>query len=349
MSSKQKIIQDGVAAPKVAEGIHGLPHDAGFVGDSTAMQAVYRTISQVAHSDVTVFVTGESGTGKELCAQAIHKQSARRNKPFLIVHCGSVPQEKLKSEIFGWVDGGNSLPGAAELAEGGTLCLDEIIEMDLLMQAKLLRFVQSHSYTPAGSDETRHADIRIICTTSRDPVEEMRAGRLREDLFYRLYVVPLHLPPLYARDADIGQIADSILQSAARDEGKEFIGFAPDVIDLFERCRWPGNVRQLKNLVRNVVVLHDGGVVTGDMLPGDLLGQCGIDQKGAYESKSIDAGAASAGTIKPLWLSEKEAIENAIRQCGGNIPKAAKKLQVSASTLYRKRQGWADMERKGRA
>ncbi len=248
----------------------------GFIGASAPMQAVYRTIESVAASRASVFITGESGTGKELAAEAIHKASPRAAKPFVALNCGAIPRDLLESEVFGHVKGAftgatDNRVGAAKQADGGTLFLDEIGEMPLEMQVKLLRFVQTGSFQPVGASRTEKVDVRFVCATNRDPLAEVEAGRFREDLYYRLYVVPLALPPLRERGADAVLIARVLLAQANREEGRRFRGFAPEAEQAMLAYPWPGNVRQLQNVVRNVVVLHDGEVVTPAMLPPMLL------------------------------------------------------------------------------
>ncbi len=248
----------------------------GFIGASAPMQAVYRTIESVAASRASVFITGESGTGKELAAEAIHKASPRAAKPFVALNCGAIPRDLLESEVFGHVKGAftgatDNRVGAAKQADGGTLFLDEIGEMPLEMQVKLLRFVQTGSFQPVGASRTEKVDVRFVCATNRDPLAEVEAGRFREDLYYRLYVVPLALPPLRERGADAVLIARVLLAQANREEGRRFRGFAPEAEQAMQAYPWPGNVRQLQNVVRNVVVLHDGEVVTPAMLPPMLL------------------------------------------------------------------------------
>ncbi len=248
----------------------------GFIGASAPMQAIYRTIESVAASRASVFITGESGTGKELAAEAVHKASPRAAKPFVALNCGAIPRDLLESEVFGHVKGAftgatDNRIGAARQADGGTLFLDEIGEMPLEMQVKLLRFVQTGSFQPVGASRTEKVDVRFVCATNRDPLAEVEAGRFREDLYYRLYVVPLELPPLRARDADAVLIARALLTQASREEGKRFRGFAPEAERAILAYAWPGNVRQLQNVVRNVVVLHEGEQVTAAMLPPMLL------------------------------------------------------------------------------
>lgn len=315
----------------------------GFIGSSLVMQSVYRVVDSAAASNATVFITGESGTGKEICAAAVHAQSPRRDKPLIIVNCAAIPKELMESEIFGHVKGAftgatSNRKGAAARADGGTLFFDEIAEMDLALQAKLLRFVQTGVYQRVGDDRTDRADVRLVCATNRNPLEEVEAGRFREDLYYRLHVIPIELPPLRARDRDVVAIANHMLAKFAAEEDKRFTSLSPEVELLFQAYGWPGNVRQLENTIRNIVVLHDGAVVQREMLP-ETLRDLAIDAK---NGAPYDAPTPQ---IAPLWLTEKRAIEEAIRHCGGNIPKAADLLAISNSTIYRKRRDWAEREK----
>ena len=335
-----------VALQKVVAAVQGdAPRNRyhGFIGASLAMQAVYRVIDAAAASKATVFITGESGTGKEVAAEAIHKQSPRRDGPFVPLNCGAIPRELMESELFGHVKGAftgavSDHAGAALRADGGTLFLDEIGEMDLNLQVKLLRFLQTGTVQRVGSSKLEKVDLRIVCATNRDPLKEVEAGRFREDLYYRLHVIPLHLPPLREREDDVLLIARALLKQYADEENRRFTGFAPDVEAIVATHPWPGNVRQLQNVLRNIVVLHDAVLVERSMLPPPLNAVTPVERT----PEPVVAGVrpVNAGIV-PLWQVERDAIESAIAQCEGNIPKAAALLEVSPSTLYRKRLGWA--------
>ncbi|CAK0769082.1 Regulatory protein LuxO [Azospirillaceae bacterium] len=334
-----------------------------FIGESTEMQAVYRTIESVAPSKASVFITGESGTGKELAADAIHRASPRRPKPFVPLNCAAIPKDLLESEIFGHVKGAftgatSDRVGAAVIANGGTLFLDEICEMALDIQAKLLRFIQTGIVQPVGGSRVEKVDVRFVCATNRDPLAEVEAGRFREDLYYRLHVVPLHLPSLREREDDSVVIARHFLHEFVAEEARAFTGFSPEVEAVFRAYDWPGNVRQLQNVVRNVVVLHDGEAVETSMLPEPLkslaMGQSAPirasrvgREKSAVEAKPVVMEAfPSRAVVRPLWLVEKEAILEALRQTSEDVPKAATLLEISPSTIYRKLQAWKAEEKK---
>ncbi len=324
----------------------------GFIGASLKMQAVYRIIDSAAESKATVFITGESGTGKEVCAEAIHSRSNRAGGPFVALNCGAIPRDLMESEVFGHTKGAFTgavaeREGAARRADGGTLFLDEICELAPDLQTKLLRFVQTSSFQKVGGSITEKVDIRIVCATNRDPLAEVAAGRFREDLFYRLHVIPLALPRLNERDGDVLAIAKSFLADYSAEEHKAFSRFTPEVEAVMSAYNWPGNIRQLQNVVRNMVVLNEGDEITEEMLPApldDLVGavpslNTNINVAAAGDARSGN-GKATPDAIRLLVDVERETIEAAILICGGNVPKAAASLGVSASTLYHKRTAW---------
>jgi two-component system repressor protein LuxO len=315
----------------------------GFIGAAPAMQAVYRILETAAASRATVFITGESGTGKELAAEAVHRLSPRREKPFIAINCAAIPKDLIESEIFGHVRGAFTgaiadRVGAAQAADGGTLFLDELCEMDLALQGKLLRFIQTGTFQPVGSTQPRRTDVRFVCATNRDPLVEVREGRFREDLYYRLHVVPVQLPPLRDRGEDVVTIAEAMLAKSAAEEGRAFRGLAEDAKSALRAHRWPGNVRELENAVRTAVVLHDGEWVTAAMLPLTLREPS--PRQPAPSPPPLLPEADRARQIRPLAEVEREAIERAVALCDGNIPKAAAHLGISPSTLYRKRAAW---------
>ncbi len=313
----------------------------GFIGSSQTMQQVYRTIDSAASSKASIFITGESGTGKEVCAEAIHAASKRGDKPFIAINCAAIPKDLIESELFGHVKGAftgaaTDRQGAAELADGGTLFLDELCEMDLELQTTLLRFIQTGTFQKVGSSKMKSVDVRFVCATNRDPWKEVQEGRFREDLYYRLYVIPLHLPPLRERGEDVIEIAYSLLGYMSVEEGKAFVRFAQEVLDRFNQYEWPGNVRQLQNVLRNVVVLNNGKEITLNMLPPPLNQPI----ESSLRLKEMQNEDITVKDIFPLWITEKTAIEQAIKACDGNIPRAAGFLDVSPSTIYRKLQTW---------
>ena len=314
-----------------------------FIGTSPAMAQVYAKIRSVAPSMATVFITGESGTGKELCAQAVHDCSGRAPGPFIALNCGAIPQDLLESEVFGHLRGSFTGAiadkiGAAAAADGGTLFLDEVCEMDLGLQTKLLRFLQTSTVQPVGATRPRKVNVRIVCATNRDPMAAVRAGRFREDLYYRLHVVPIHMPPLRDRADDVIAIAETALARYAAEERRQFTSFDAAVKARFRRLPWPGNVRQLLNVLRNVVVLNDGPVVTEAMLPTDLAGAAPAVAQAVPQAD--DAPTLDGLVGRPLAEIEQLVIEATIARCDGSVPRAARMLDVSPSTLYRKLGNW---------
>ncbi|GAA3706023.1 sigma-54 dependent transcriptional regulator [Oceanisphaera sediminis] len=311
----------------------------GFIGASLPMQKVFRLIENAAPSTATVFVTGESGTGKEVCAEALHQLSGRREGPFIALNCAAIPKDLMESELFGHIKGAftgalQDRDGAVIRADGGTLFMDEICEMDLELQSKLLRFLQTGQIQPVGSSQQIKVDVRIVCATNRDPLVEVEQGRFREDLYYRLHVIPIHLPPLRERGGDVISIANALVRQASREENKSFVGLSEATKDRLQGYHWPGNVRQLQNVIRNAVVLHQGEWIEQDMLPAPL------DTPQTANSTAQPVTDAMPAPIVPLSVIERQAIERAISHCQGNVSRAAALLEVSPSTIYRKLQSW---------
>lgn len=324
---------------------------AGFMGSSLVMQTVYRTIDSLATSTATAFVIGESGTGKELAAEAIHEKSNRSNEPLLAINCAAIPKDLMESELFGHVKGAftgaiGNREGAVKATDGGTLFLDEICEIDLELQKKLLRFIQTGTFQKVGSSTTEEVDVRIVCATNRDPLAEVKAGRFREDLYYRLYVVPVQMPPLRDRDDDVLLIAQKFLEEFSVKESKAFRAFSKPVKIIFRNYEWPGNVRELNNCIQNIVVLHSGTLVTEEMVP-ESIREAALSKGKSLSRVSAplpktDQALNGFSQIEPLWKVEKNCIQNAIAVCDGNIIKAASLLEVSPSTIYRKLQAWSE-------
>ncbi|WIY53417.1 sigma-54 dependent transcriptional regulator [Devosia sp. YIM 151766] len=320
---------------------------AGFVGASSAMQFLYEQIGRVATSSAPVFITGESGTGKDVCAEALHEKGPRADKRFVAINCAAIPRDLMESELFGVVRGAftgahDDRKGAAELADGGTLFLDEVGEMDLSLQSKLLRFLQTGMLSRVGETAARKVDVRVICATNRNPMQLIAERKFREDLFYRLHVLPIHLPPLRQRPSDILVLARHFLARYAREEHKSFAGFTQEAAQQLTAADWPGNVRQLQNLIRRMVVMFDGGDIGAAMLrAADIESQAMMPAP--VEAPRADQRPA----ILPMWRQEQRIIEDAIAAFGGNISLAAAALEISPSTIYRKRQGWAGLAAAG--
>jgi two-component system, repressor protein LuxO len=337
-------IHRGEAVPQRRSPVIAASKASMFVGSSDVMARLQDKIQSVAASMATVFITGESGTGKELAALAVHGNSPRAEGPFIALNCGAIPQDLLESEVFGHVKGSFTgaiadKPGAAAAADGGTLFLDEVCEMALPLQTKLLRFLQTSTVQPVGATRPRKVNVRIVCATNLDPLEAVRRGQFREDLYYRLFVVPIHMPPLRQRGEDVIEIAEAALDRFATEEGRRFTGLDAQVQALFRRYHWPGNIRQLLNVLRNVVVLNHGGLVTLDMLP-DGLAEAPDEAPPApapiSEPKLLDHLIG-----KSLAEIERTVIEATLALHDGSVSRAARVLDIAPSTLYRKIEGWA--------
>jgi len=298
-----------------------------IVGQSVAMQEVFDTVRQVASSRATVLVQGESGTGKELIAKAIHRFSSREQGPFVPVHCAALSSSLLESELFGHEKG--AFTGAAErrkgrfeMADGGSLFLDEISEVDASVQVKILRVLEERAFERVGGQELISVDTRLIAATNRDLKELVAEGAFREDLFYRLYVVVITLPPLRERKGDIPLLLKHFLDEFAAENKREISGFSPEALDLLSAYRWPGNVRELRNVVEQMVVLSRGGRI-------------GVRELPAY-IREVETGGTVPKDGSTLEELEKQAILEALDRMGGNRTKAAEQLGISRRTLHRK-------------
>ena len=312
-----------------------------FVGISPIMNDIYQKIQNIAATTVPVFITGESGTGKEICAQAIHKNSSRSNKPFVALNCAALSQTLVDSALFGHVKGAytgaiKDRAGAIALACGGTLFLDEVCDMPLDIQAKLLRFTQDQQYQKLGSDKFEKADVRLICATNSDVESKIEENNFREDLYYRLNSFPIHMPALRDRGGDIINLAYFFLSKYARENNKHPREFSDNAKELLKSYPWPGNIREMQNVIRQIIAQHNHPVINISMLPDPV-------KKAPFQNQNkTDMGLQHLRM--PLWRIEKQAIENTIRLCSGNIPKAAAILDISPSTIYRKKKAWEEKE-----
>lgn len=344
-----QVLKDGFGAPQIP----------GFVGESAPMLAVYKMIESIANSNAAVFITGESGTGKEVTAQAIHKVSDRRDAPFIALNCAALPENLIESEIFGHVKGAftgahDARKGAASQANGGTLFLDEICEMDINLQAKILRFLQTGQIKRVGSDWSEDVDVRIVCATNRNPMVEVAEKRFREDLFYRLDVLSIELPPLSQRGEDVLLLGESFLKTYSTEEGKQFKSIAADTKDMMLNYHWPGNIRELQNTIRKAAVVHDGVELEAHMISLNAPKPASVTSN--YELIGLASGAAKStpkeslkttftlDIHQPMAVIERDLIEAVIASCKGSVPKAAQILQLSPSTIYRKREAWLQIE-----
>jgi len=299
-----------------------------IIGHSSAMQKIFDTVRQVAGSRATVLVQGESGTGKELVAKAIHQLSTRKHGAFVPLHCAALSSTLLESELFGHEKG--SFTGAAEqrkgrfeLADGGSLFLDEIGEVDSTVQVKILRALEERSFERVGGQDTIEVDTRLIAATNRDLKKMVADGTFREDLYYRLHVVVIELPPLRERVGDIPLLLSHFLGVFNRENNLSLEGFSPDAQDLLQAYDWPGNVRELRNVVEQMVVLSRGQRIGVRELPAQLRGVGGEDKKSSVHG----------GTLEEM---EKQAIAQALKGAGGNRTRAAEQLGISRRTLHRK-------------
>jgi len=297
-----------------------------MVGSSPPMQRVFEIIEQVAPSKATVLLTGESGTGKELVASAIHQRSSRASGPFIKLHCAALAESLLESELFGHERGAftgavSRRDGRFQMADGGTLFLDEIGEISPSLQVKLLRFLQEHEFERVGGDQTIRVDVRVIAATNRNLQEEVAKGRFREDLFYRLNVVGVELPPLRERKSDIAALARFFLDRYAKDNGKQIDGFAPETVELLMSYDWPGNVRELENAIERAVVMAGGREIEPKHLPPAV--------RPVAEADSA-MPPIPGSTLAEL---EKYAILETLASVGGSTSKAADVLGISVRTI----------------
>ena len=326
-----------------------------IIGQSTSLADLFHTLGKVAPTDSTVLVTGESGTGKELLVRALHRQSMRRDKPFVPINCGAIPKELLESELFGHEKGAfthaiRSRPGRFELAEGGTVFLDEIGEMDLLLQVKILRVLQEREIERVGGQGVKKVDVRVIAATNRDLEEEVSAGRFREDLYYRLNVIPLHLPSLREREDDILLLANHFLRQFCAVKKRPTLTLSPDVQRVMEAYPWPGNVRELENLAERLSILCDGDSVTLEDLPRKILAQVGdvveLPPVKPRQPSALRTGFAwptiadlreqNLGLKEFMDTTEEKLLVEALTLAGGIKNQAAEILGIKRTTLIEK-------------
>ena len=296
-----------------------------IVGDSPAVRKVLRLVEKVAGTDATVLVRGPSGTGKELIARAIHGNSPRRDKPLVTVNCATLQESLLESELFGHERGSftgadKAKPGLFEVAEGGTLFIDEVAEMSPALQAKLLRVLEDGHYRRVGSTQERRADVRVVAATNKPLEEEQKAGRFREDLFFRLNVITVDLPPLRDRREDIPLLVGHFLRT--RPVGRGPWTVAPEALTALTAYDWPGNVRELANVIERAQILAEGDTITPDDLPDTMLAATPLCESSADHPDSLD-------------VVERNHVVEVLRRSDGNKVRAAKALGISRRTLYR--------------
>ncbi|WP_097759543.1 sigma-54 interaction domain-containing protein [Escherichia coli] len=317
------------------------PHIEQLVGECRVMRQLKRLISRIAPSPSSVMVVGESGTGKEVVARAVHKLSGRRNKPFIAINCAAIPEQLLESELFGYVKGAftgasaNGKTGLIQAANTGTLFLDEIGDMPLMLQAKLLRAIEAREILPIGASSPIQVDIRIISATNQNLAQFIAEGKFREDLFYRLNVIPITLPPLRERQEDIELLVHYFLHLHTRRLGSVYPGIAPDVVEILRKHRWPGNLRELSNLMEYLVnVVPSGEVIDSTLLPPNLLNNGTTEQSDVTEVSEAHLSLDDAGGTA-LEEMEKQMIREALSRHNSK-KEVADELGIGIATLYRK-------------
>ncbi|EHX2842713.1 sigma 54-interacting transcriptional regulator [Escherichia coli] len=317
------------------------PHIEQLVGECRVMRQLKRLISRIAPSPSSVMVVGESGTGKEVVARAIHKLSGRRNKPFIAINCAAIPEQLLESELFGYVKGAftgasaNGKTGLIQAANTGTLFLDEIGDMPLMLQAKLLRAIEAREILPIGASSPIQVDIRIISATNQNLAQFIAEGKFREDLFYRLNVIPITLPPMRERQEDIELLVHYFLHLHTRRLGSVYPGIAPDVVEILRKHRWPGNLRELSNLMEYLVnVVPSGEVIDSTLLPPNLLNNGTTEQSDVTEVSEAHLSLDDAGGTA-LEEMEKQMIREALSRHNSK-KEVADELGIGIATLYRK-------------
>jgi two-component system response regulator AtoC len=335
-----------------------------LVGESSAIHQVYGVIEKVADTPSTVLITGESGTGKELIARALHEYSSRRQGPFIKINCAAIPKTLMESELFGYEKGAftgavGAKPGRFELAHGGTLFLDEIGEIPVEMQVKLLRVLQESEFERVGGIKTIKVDVRLVAATNRDLHAEVAGGAFREDLYYRLNVVPIHLPPLRERREDIPLLVNHFIGKFNERLKKAITGIEPGAIGRLGGYHWPGNIRELENVIERTMLFGEGPLIRASDLPGDLLGVAGEERRpapGSVEDRRLTpphgvpalpaagvlpAAAEAVSSLKEAVRVqtervERDLIQRALDETNGNVTQAARKLQISRKSLQTK-------------
>ncbi len=306
-----------------------------IIGRTPGMGRVYGLIERVADSPTTVLITGESGTGKELVARALHQQSNRADAAFISVNCGAIPENLFESELFGYEKGaftgaGASKPGRFELADGGTLFLDEVGELPLDMQVKLLRVLQDRSFERVGGVRSMTVDVRLVAATNRDLAEEVQRGAFRQDLYYRLAVIPVALPPLRDRAQDIPLLVDHFLERFNERLGRTFTGLTPGAIEALKGYEWPGNIRELENLMERTVLLADGDMIDVDDLPG-MGGGAALP-----DADDLDGMGLKEYVRVHTAKLERDRILKVLEAEDNNVTRAAKRLGISRKSLQTK-------------
>jgi two-component system response regulator AtoC len=314
-----------------------------LVGQSPAIRQIYAVVEKVANTPSTVLISGESGTGKELIARALHENSRRHAGPFIKINCAAIPKTLMESELFGYDKGAftgavGAKPGRFELAHGGTLFLDEIGEIPVEMQVKLLRVLQESEFERVGGIKTIKVDVRLVTATNRDLLEEIAAGTFREDLFYRLNVVPIQIPPLRERREDIPLLADHFIAKFNERLKKQIVAISPEAVEQLVAYNWPGNIRELENLMERTILFCEGPEIRVSDLPPEIVGSTA---PAASPPVTDDGTRPAAGSLKEAVRAEterveRELIQRALDATGGNVTQAARKLKISRKSLQTK-------------
>ena len=330
---KQKLIEENI---RLRQQLHNKHSFSNIIGNSAAIQTVFSRMKKVIETDSSILILGESGTGKELVARALHYNGARRNKPFIAINCGAIPDELLESELFGHMRGSftgaiKNKPGKFEQANGGTIFLDEIGTMPVHLQLKLLRVLQEQEVEPVGGSRPIKLDIRIISATNTDLEEMVKTGEFREDLFYRLNVIPINLPPLRERKEDIPLLARHFLKKSCKHLKRDLIHFDHAIFTTLEHYKWPGNVRELENIIERTAALCEGDRIGIDDLPSHISG---IKQR----SSQVISTLPRDGLDMPYHIQqlERDWINQALEYCNGVKAKAAEMLHIKRTTLVEK-------------
>jgi two-component system, NtrC family, response regulator AtoC len=324
----------------------------GLIGNSQTLTVIFQLIEKVADTPSTVLITGESGTGKELVARALHENSSRKGQPFIKINCAAIPKTLMESELFGYEKGAftgavSSKPGRFELASGGTLFLDEIGELPLEMQVKLLRVLQESEFERVGGIKTIKVDVRVIAATNRDLQKEVAQGNFREELYYRLNVVPISLPPLRERQSDISLLVTHFINKFNERLRKSVTGIEPEALTVLLGYPFPGNIRELENILERTVLLCEGPVIRLHDLPAELLAGAGAAAQAQAQAGSSQGGPvpsrppASASSLKDIVRQETERVERelivqALAETSGNVTQAARQLRISRKSLQNK-------------
>ncbi len=308
-----------------------------LVGSAAVIEALREQITRVAPSNASVLVSGENGTGKELVARSIHYYSHRHDKPYVAINCAAIPEELIESELFGHEKGAftgalSQKKGKFDLADGGTLFLDEIGDMSLRTQAKVLRILQERCFERVGGTRLVSVDVRIIAATNKDLDEEIRQGRFREDLYYRLNVIPFRVPALRERIDDVPQLVEHFIALFARKEGREPKSFLPEALDMLKQYHWPGNVRELRNIIERILIMAPGRTITRDDIP-DLRGDAA---EHTHPCPNLD-GALAQGTLREAREEfEREFLIQKLEENDWNISRTAEVIELERSNLHRK-------------